>query len=466
MQLHTLYYFCKKRPLLALALGSGILFCLTALLYVTLGAPASGDEPHYLVISQTLLKYHSLNVMADYTHGDYRSFYPIPLDPHITINARRQVMPLHSIGGPVLWLIPFLLGGRLGVVEFMALITALIVLAIYQFLRTMGISARVAFLVSLGYAIASPLYIYSYRSFIEPLGSLICIYVLWQFFTTQLSRSALLISSTLLGLLPWIHTRFVLLEIPLFLVLLFRIYQKQRLRGYKEYLYYLLPIVLLSLSLEIYSYVAWGTLNPAANQINGNSKPFEVSPFVGLLGVFFDQKHGLLLSFPIGIFGLAGILLSAKRKYLAYHLLLLILAVPYIVAFTSFRHWGGGWSPPARFILVLLPLCSFYIAYALEHTHTLFTRLLFPAALCWGFIFNILVMLPPQYGFEQESGPDSIIAPIHIFDVYLTNYVPTVYKSDQFWLFVVWIALYIAITLLLFFSTRMKAQNETVTNVL
>src|SRR5581483_2095022 len=318
MAIKNLYYYLKKHRLLTLALISGLLFFTTSLVYVEVGAYPSGDEPHYLVISQTLLKYHSLSVMLDYKNGDYRSFYPINLDPHITINVRGQVMPLHSIGGPILWLIPFFLLGRLGAVEFMSLVTVLIVLNIYKFLRSMGISEGTAFIVSLGYAVASPLYIYSYRTFIEPIGTLVCIYVLRQIFKPEISASSLAISSTLLGILPWVHSRFIILELPLFLVLLVRIYQKNGLRNLKDYLYFLLPLALLSIALEVYTYTAWGTLNPAANQINGNSKPFEVSPFSGMLGVFFDQKHGLLLCFPIGIFGLTGLILSLKKRYLPY----------------------------------------------------------------------------------------------------------------------------------------------------
>jgi len=55
-----------------------------------------GDEPHYLIISQTLLKYHSLDVMQDYRHRDYLQFYDKPLVPHVTHNAYGQLLPLHS----------------------------------------------------------------------------------------------------------------------------------------------------------------------------------------------------------------------------------------------------------------------------------------------------------------------------------------------------------------------------------
>src|SRR5207244_7234946 len=110
----------QKRQLLLLALISCVVFFTTTFYYVLSSSPPSGDEPHYLVISQTLLKYHSLDVMQDYTNGDYRSFFPMRIDPHVTYNQTEQLLPIHGIGGPIFWLLPYYLWGRLGSVLFMS----------------------------------------------------------------------------------------------------------------------------------------------------------------------------------------------------------------------------------------------------------------------------------------------------------------------------------------------------------
>ena len=69
-----------------------------------------GDEPHYLVISQALHLYGSLDVAQVYAHRDYLAYYPLPLDPHVSPGPDGQPLPLHSIGGPLLWLLPFACG--------------------------------------------------------------------------------------------------------------------------------------------------------------------------------------------------------------------------------------------------------------------------------------------------------------------------------------------------------------------
>lgn len=91
-------FYCDERyhHLCKLALICGSVYILVALLYVQSGTYAMGDEPHYLIISQTLLKYHSLDVMQDYRHRDYLQFYDKPLVPHVTHNAYGQLLPLHS----------------------------------------------------------------------------------------------------------------------------------------------------------------------------------------------------------------------------------------------------------------------------------------------------------------------------------------------------------------------------------
>ena len=428
-----------------------LIFFITGGIYV-LGGPIfnpSGDEPHFLVISQTILKYHSLNVLADYQNGDYRSFYFAGnLGPHITFNTRHETLPVHSIGGPLLWLIPFFLLGRLGAIWFIATLSVFIIWNIYKLLLTMGLQERTAYTVGLIYAFASPFYLYSYRTFIEPIGALVCIYVFRKIVERDTRSMALIMSSVLLGLLPWVHIRFAFLEIILFFAYFYQIFQTYRWRHWGRYLAFLLPIAALALAFEAYNFFVWGSLNPAANQMASNSTLFEVWPYKGLLGLLFDQDYGLLICFPLCLFLLAGIILTTTKRYRSFNLLVLALSLPYIIAFTTFRHWGGGWSPPARFILVLLPIYAFYLAYAIEKIqHRRITDLLVRVTLWWGVLYNLLSMLPPYNGFSNDIGQNQTLWFLQINGYHLTNLWPTVKQINPL-LFAVWIGLYLAVSLL------------------
>ncbi|HEX6554183.1 MAG TPA: hypothetical protein VF026_15565, partial [Ktedonobacteraceae bacterium] len=327
-----------------------------------------------MIISQTLLKYHSLNVMLDYSNGDYHAFYPYIIDPHLSYGAHGRLMPLHSIGAPILWLLPFYLLGRLGAVFFISLLSILIILNIYKLLITMNIGATYAFVVSLAYAIASPVYLYSHLTFIEPVGALICIYVLRKILQKERTLTEVVVSSLLLGILPWVHIRFAFFELVLFFALLVRIYEQNRLKHFKYYVCLLVPVTIFFIAYEIYTYSFWGTLNPGAielNDIHHNSSPFAAAPYNAMLGILLDQQYGFLINFPIFILLFPGIYLAIKNHCTRYNLLMLVLTIPYILLFTSINNWTGGWSPPARLIFVLLPLYSFYLAYALEQINSL-----------------------------------------------------------------------------------------------
>src|SRR5947207_5619549 len=332
----SFYLFVKadnQRSLIAICT---LTYFLVATIYVAIGSWPSGDEPHYLLISETLIKYHSFDVLKAYQHRDYFSFYPGQLTPHV-VRVQGSVLPLHNVGGPILWLIPFFLLGRLGAIWFMAAVSILIVLNIYKLLLAMEIRQRIAFDVSLALALASPLCIYAHLDFVEPIAALACIYVLRKFIESDVRLFALLLSSMLLGLLPWIHVRFVLIEVPLFFMLLWRLYQRYRLRNMLYYVAYVLPIALLTLGLEIFSWLFMGSFNPTINQIAGHNVIFEVWPFMAFYGLIFDQDHGLLICFPLSVFLLAGLVLSVKKHYLIYTLSILVISVPYVTAFTTFH---------------------------------------------------------------------------------------------------------------------------------
>jgi len=460
MFLQSWYRSKRRDPLTVLVVVCGLLFFVTALVYVLMRFLPSGDEPHYLVISQTILKYHSLDVMRDYTNGDYRVFYPISLNTQVTLNARGEVLAMHDIGAPILWLLPFWLLGRLGAVLFIAVISVLIVVNIYKFLRTMGIGERYAFLVSLAYGIASPVYLYAHLTFVEPIGAFISIYVFRKVFQKEVRIPDLVIASTLLGILPWIHIRFAIIEIPLFFLLLYRVYRDNKFTRIRPYLLYLVPVVALFLLLEFYDYTIWGTLNPGIDQINNNSIPLARNPLSGMVGIFFDQEYGILLTFPLFLFLLVGVILTVKRRFAFYTLAVLAVSLPYILAFTTLRHWSGGWCPPARFLMTLLPLASFYVAYALEHIDSWLSRGLLWFAFGYGFVYNVLSVLPIQNGFNGETGHNYALHYVGLFGYHLTDLYPSFFQPHQTPLITLWVLLFATLVALVVYSGRAKRTPQ------
>ena len=65
----------ERAVVMLLLLLSGVPMLVLAWLRLRLHAP-SGDEPHYLIISQAIEKYGSLQVQRIYDNREYSVFYP------------------------------------------------------------------------------------------------------------------------------------------------------------------------------------------------------------------------------------------------------------------------------------------------------------------------------------------------------------------------------------------------------
>jgi hypothetical protein len=384
--------------ILWLLLLSSLVFFSCSYLTGLIDSP-TGDEPHYLVISQTLLLYHSLDVNQDYAHGDYRSFYGGPLSSfqHVSLNKWGEQLPLHSIGAPILWLVPFAIAGRLGTLFFMSFISVLIIANIYLLLVSLGIRRSYAFFTCVGIILASPIWVFSHHDFVEPIAAMLCVYVVRVLFQERLRTLDLLASSLALSVLPWLHIRFALFEIVLFCFLLLRVYQKYHFKKAKPYLAALLPVCGVFLIFEAYNFFVWGSLSPVINQASSGEVPFDTAPWRGLLGLFLAQEAGLLTNFPIFLFLFGGIILACKKRFLRFNMLMLFLTLPYLATIASFHNWDGAVSPPARLITVLLPPLVFYLALALQSARSWIVNGLF-------LLFMSVTMLYEGVSFTISGG--------------------------------------------------------------
>jgi len=84
-----------------------------------------GDEPHYLVITQSLLYDGDLQIENNHRRGDYRAYYAAELPPHSIRPGRNgAIYSIHAPGVPALVLPAFAIGGYRGVVVFLILLSA------------------------------------------------------------------------------------------------------------------------------------------------------------------------------------------------------------------------------------------------------------------------------------------------------------------------------------------------------
>jgi hypothetical protein len=399
----------------------------------------SGDEPHYLVISQALAKYGSLDVQHVYDHRDYWSYYPQTLEPHVAPGPRGQPLPLHSIGGPVLWLLPYVLWGRAGVIAFMTAVSLLIVANVFWLLRQLAVERSIAVAVGIAFGLGTPILTYSAMSFVEPLGALGCLYALRVALRSEPGCRDLLVVSATLGVLPWVHSRFLLFP-PVFLAFLVLRVLRGRRTGWRTRLACAVgPAAVLFAALEIFDRAVWGTWDLAPNQINAGAVPFRADPLPGLLGSVLDQEAGVIPNFPILLFVLPGLLFAASRRYRALNVLVLTTVVPYAVVVCSFLAWDGAWSPPARFAAVVLPMLAGYVGIALQRARGLFTVTVALALTAAAAVLTAAAVGTESGGFSARLGHSPTLTAVEsLTHLPLTRFVPSSSLDGQQLLFLAW----------------------------
>jgi len=358
-----------------------------------------GDEPHYLVINESLRRYHSIHVKRVYDNWDFKAFHPGPLDPHLAA-APHGTLPWHGIGGPLLWHVPYLLGGRLGVLLFMVAVSLLTVANVFWLLRGLGLHRRAAFLTGLGIGLGSTALTYTAKAFVEPLAALAVLYGFRVLAKTDLRNRDLLLASAALGTLPWVHSRFLPLEVPLVLLLAWRVHRERDLRWSAL----LGPLGALTAALFTYLWTVWHSLNPSINQAGDTSLLFGANPFKSLVGVLLDQEHGILFSYPIFLFVLPGIVLAAAGAHRRLHLQLLLVVGPYCAILLTSPGWWGGWAPPARLWAAVLPVLALPIGVALQRAGGILLSIWAVTCVLISAGLDTLDRFSPSNGFSADYG--------------------------------------------------------------
>jgi hypothetical protein len=347
-----------------------------------------GDEPHYLVITQSLLKDGDLRIENNHRRRDYLTYFGDELRPDFRVRGRDgQIYSIHAPGVPALVAPAFLLGGYAGVVLFLAALSAL----------GAGLAWHLAWLVTnrsdaawFGWASVTLSVTWIFHSFTvypDGVGAVLLLTGAWALLrlegaAEQQSDSVRpwLWHGAALALLPWLHSRFAVLAGGVGALVLLRMARVPNPLS-KAFAFLIIPAA---------SFLAWvayfiqhyGTPNPAAPY--GNEEVGLKFVPDGLTALFFDQRFGLFAYSPVLLLAVIGIgVMLLQPRWRRYALELLFVAVPYLVVVTVVAMWWGGRSAPARFVAPLLPWLAVPVAAAWASMTRRATRLTAAAALAF-----------------------------------------------------------------------------------
>jgi hypothetical protein len=304
------------------------------------GLRVSGDEPHYLLMAQSLWNERDLDLRDNLERQDYLEYTPGPVAPHYGSPRRDgRPFPAHSPGLPILLAPFYAIGGRRACTLLLALCGALLAGQVRAMVERLGAdpaSARLAWAASLG----PPVFFYGFHLYTE-LPSALAIAIAVRLLTPRASLRNALAAALAIACLPWLHLKLLLVAAALAALGAARL-RGRALRGFGVVL-----AVAGAAFLSWYHYV-FGRPSPFA--IYGGMPPefSEGSPWRALAGLLLDRSFGLLPFAPVWVLALPGCVRLARtadgRALLA---VLGCLAGPAVF----WRMWWGGQCPPARFLV-------------------------------------------------------------------------------------------------------------------
>lgn len=356
---------------------SALFFWLPLIVYLAIApwtagqrAP-DGDEPYYLLLTHSLAYDLDVDLADEYADESWRAFIerPIAPQPGDPEGPDGEIYSRHNELLPIVLAPAYRLAGKPGALATMAALTALLAWLGLRLAARLFPEQPGAALAAWGVlAFAPPLLLYSTQVWAEVPAALLAAVAFDRVLTLRerrLSTSELLVGLALpLALLPWLKIRFILVAAPL-LLLAWSARRELRRR--------LLPLAAL---LALFAAaVLWLNQRRFDNPLKIHSLD-ELTIYrrglndylEGGLGLFFDPAFGLFGAAPIWLLLLpAALLVVRQRRELARDLALLTL--PYLLAIAPRTEWYGGWAPPFRYGLVMLPLLALMLVPLLARRH-------------------------------------------------------------------------------------------------
>jgi hypothetical protein len=323
-----------------------------------------GDEPHYLMVADSLLRDGDLSLERDYALGRYQAFFDGSLSPHYRVRGKGgEIYSLHAVGLSLLILPAYAVGGYPAVSLFMALLAAFLAREIRELVRAVlrhdAVAAGAAWVVALG----GPLIHYAGLVFTEVPAALILAVTLRQAVGARSwGRGRAVFVGLLLGFLPWLNVRYVLVAV---VVGLYALWQGPRPRVAASLI---APGLISATALALYHHALYGFYDPRL--VYGRRPEFSLATLPeGFPGLWLDQEFGLLVYAPVFALCLSGLVFLWRRDRRTAVVVVMGVALTTFAAAT-WHMWRGGFNPPARFLVPVLPLLAIAVAAALRERFT------------------------------------------------------------------------------------------------
>jgi hypothetical protein len=304
-----------------------------------LRTPIDGDEPYYLMMTESLVRDHDLDLTNQYrdiarSDTGRPDLAPQPGDPR---GPHGEQYSRHEPFLPILMMPGYALGGVPGALALIALFGALLARSTVRFLEDEGIDDATTRALFPLIAFGPPIVFYATRIWPEVPAAFCFLEALRGVRQRRPAR--------------WITAIFALVLLKIRFGLIAIVLLARALRTRKQ-------VVVAGAVVAVPLLIAWLI---TGNPMNTHSWQ-ELMPggpmayWRGLFGLVLDGAGGLLFQAPLYV--LAIIALARWRAMPEGFRLGISASLLYILYLVPRSEWHGGWSPPLRYIVVLMPVLA------------------------------------------------------------------------------------------------------------
>jgi hypothetical protein len=304
-----------------------------------LRTPIDGDEPYYLLMTESLVRDHDLDLTNQYrdlghSEAGRTDLVPQPGDPR---GAHGEQFSRHEPFLPILMMPGYALGGLPGALAVIALFGALLARSTIRFFEEEGIGDATARALFPLIAFGPPIVFYATRIWPEVPAAFCFVEAVRGIRQRRAPRWMVAIFALLL-----LKIRFGLIAV----VLLARALRTKRQAAIAAAVILVPLIIALVISGHVMNTHSFRELMPSG----------PIFYWLGLFGLVLDGAAGLLFQAPLYI--LAIVALPRWRSMPEGFRLGLSASLLYVVYLIPRSEWHGGWSPPLRYVVVLMPVLA------------------------------------------------------------------------------------------------------------
>jgi hypothetical protein len=320
-----------------------------------LRTPIDGDEPFYLLLTESMLQDRDVDLANQYGAIEKTASGRTDLQPQVgdPVGPDGEQYSRHEPFLALLMLPGYALGGLAGAIATIALFGVLLVRSTVRWMEEEGVDDRAIRAVFPFFAFAPPILFYATRIWPEVPAAFFFVEALRGIREERMKRWV----PALLGLVL-LKLRFVLVAAGLVGALLLRRKLQTRTALLAAAVAAIPLIVMWMVSGDPTNVHAWSHLVPAAPALH----------LRGAMGLIADGMSGIAFKAPFYLFALFALTLwwakdeNSRRILPEGFRLGLVASLLYLLYLVPRPEWFGGWAPPLRYLVFLMPVLALGVA--------------------------------------------------------------------------------------------------------